>query len=81
MKFSEYLHKVNKAIKTNHHLRIGQAAYNVLYEENQPLASQISGTDIDPFYNDRVLSEFYSYVIKNWNKEPDKFGPIFFTAK
>lgn len=45
--------------------REGQAAYNVLSKERPDLASQINGTDLDPFYDNERLPAFYDWVASN----------------
>ena len=42
--------------------RIGQKAFNDLYESNPKIADAIRGTEYDPFYVDDRLPEFYAKV-------------------
>lgn len=47
--------------------RPGQVAFNVLYEDRPDLAVRIRGGNIDPFYDDDALVEFYAWVSENWD--------------
>ena len=42
--------------------RHGQAAYNTLYSLYPELAREVVNTDKDPFYNDRLLPEFWGWL-------------------
>jgi len=52
-------------------IRIGQQAFNDLYESEPEIADQIRGTDADPFYLDENLGKFYTRVaqIKRQRKD------------
>ena len=43
-------------------LRKGQEAFNKLWEENPTVASAITGSEFDPFYDDTRLEAFYKKV-------------------
>ena len=42
--------------------RLGQAAFNYVYQYLPEVANQIRGTNKDPFYNDKALAEFWDEV-------------------
>lgn len=42
--------------------RMGQAYFNALREVRPDLASQITGTEFDPFYNDSVMGAFMTVL-------------------
>jgi hypothetical protein len=43
-------------------LRIGQKAFNDLYESNPAIADKIRGTEFDPFYDDSRMKLFLDRV-------------------
>ena len=43
-------------------LRVGQSYMNALYKINPSLYDEITGTDIDPFYNDYNLEGFLDFL-------------------
>jgi hypothetical protein len=65
--FSEYVAMVADAFQNKaNHYRNGQAAFNTLYAVHPQLAEQVHNTDIDPFYDDDVLPDFYEWVNDHW---------------
>ena len=42
--------------------RIGQKAFNDLYESNPKIADAIRGTEYDPFYDDSRIDKFKAKV-------------------
>lgn len=65
--FSEYVAMVADAFNSPHNdYRQGQAAFNTLYAVHPQLAEAVHFTDIDPFYNDSVLPDFYEWVNDHW---------------
>jgi hypothetical protein len=52
-------------------LRKGQEAFNKLWEENPAVASAITGTEFDPFYDDSKLEAFYKKVEELTNLQKD----------
>lgn len=48
------------------HLRLGQYAFNVLWEEHPEIAARIRGTASDPFYEDGRMPQFISAVLMLW---------------
>lgn len=47
--------------------RVGQGAFNLLCRLRPDLAELVRGSDFDPFYQDRNLAAFYSYLARHWN--------------
>lgn len=43
-------------------LRLGQTAFNALAQWRPDIATEITGSDADPFYDDRRLHLFYQRV-------------------
>lgn len=52
--------------------RIGQLAFNVLYESHPNIADKIRGTVYDPFHRDERLSLFYIRVAELLLETPDE---------
>lgn len=46
--------------------RAGQAAFNVLHALRPDLSEQVRATDLDPFYQDDRLADFFEFVEKEW---------------
>lgn len=46
--------------------RLGQAAFNFLYEIRPDLADAVRATEFDPFYNDSKLDKFHQRVQELW---------------
>ncbi len=42
--------------------RVGQAAFNVLHDLSPELANAVRSTELDPFYEDQKLGEFYNWL-------------------
>ena len=63
--FEQLLEGANEMAPGNHLLRRGQMLMNLLWDINPALYSEITGTDIDPFYVDQRVDVFLAYV-----KEP-----------
>lgn len=49
--------------------RLGQIYFNALYDLDGKLASEIAGTERDPFYRDDRIPEFLEYVEFAWRRE------------
>jgi len=45
-------------------IRLGQYAYNLLFEGYPEIANKITGTECDPFYNDKMLQKFLSKILE-----------------
>lgn len=43
-------------------MRLGQSYMNALHDANPEVYKQITGTNIDPFYDDGVLVQFINYL-------------------
>lgn len=67
MKLHEYYAEVSKRVnKTNE--RKGQAAFNVLYAVRSELALKISGSNIDPFYDNYLNPDFLTFLTNEWGE-------------
>ncbi len=42
--------------------REGQSAFNVLHDMAPELAAEVRTTELDPFYDDQKLGEFYMWL-------------------
>ena len=49
------------------HLRDGQYYMNQLWYHNRNLYSLIANTDIDPFYDDRFMLDYWNFLMANWS--------------
>lgn len=49
--------------------RLGQAAFNAVYEVDPEIANQLRGTDKDCFYFDSRIDEFMKVVYERWEKQ------------
>ena len=47
--------------------RVGQRAFNLLSHVRSDLATMVTGSDFDPFYDDSRLCLFYDFVMRHWN--------------
>lgn len=62
MTFDEYAHAIDRVRAENPRWRAGQTAFNVLLDIRPDLAEEIRATELDPFHNDNVLTQFYHWV-------------------
>lgn len=51
-----------KAVAASPSLRIGQAIFNALYHREPMIADIVRGSDLDPFYRDEVLPDFWAWL-------------------
>ena len=65
MTYSEYIARCRRG-SWKELAREGQYAFNMLYTYRPDLGNQILKTDLDPYYSDKRLPEFYTWVEKNW---------------
>lgn len=65
MHFYEYVLHASTQLRDTE-LRAGQLFYNVLWDFRPGLATQIQGTELDPYYDDTRLSAFLLYVGEHW---------------
>lgn len=74
----------------NPHIRIGQALFNVLYENYPELADLVRNTDADPFnansYSDLRIQRFYDKIVRQPEPEPivvneDNIGFVIYNKK
>lgn len=68
--YSDYTTKVGEQLAAYPHWRRGQAAFNVLWAMREDLADKVSTTQLDPFYRDDRLPEFFGWVEENWDAKP-----------
>lgn len=67
MTFEDYLTGAqNYYVSNKVHLRKGQAYMNYLYSVNKGLYHAIPW-DLDPFYEDKYLYQFLTYVESRWD--------------
>lgn len=62
-------------VLTNHkraELRVGQVAFNSLYETRPELANAVRATPLDPFHMDERLDEFFAYVEEHWDSDVER---------
>lgn len=68
MTFHEYQIKVHLSIPETQ--RLGQYAYNTLFDAEPDLAVLINGNPtLDPFYDDAKLPAFMAFVEEHWSNE------------
>jgi hypothetical protein len=55
---------IDKVIEFRKHpaLRLGQAMYNALYFIDPDTATELNGTDADPFYSDEKIPQFLAAI-------------------
>ena len=66
MNFPEYVTKALKVHHANPELRVGQSYFNTLYDIKPNMANTIRGTNLDPFYQNRIIPAFLDWVEENW---------------
>jgi hypothetical protein len=67
MTYGEFIDNANAyALKNADEQREGQAFYNYLSIARPDIASQLVGTDLDPFYHDYVSMEVWNFVKNAW---------------
>lgn len=68
IKFNEFLNKVNyKYDMSEFELRHGQVLMNILYKIWPEKYNEITGSDIDCFYDDGKVSKVLEKLQKDWN--------------
>lgn len=68
MTFEQYVAYAEEYYRENvRHQRKGQAYMNCLFAANERLYRDLTGTSLDPFYNDDILYEFADYALENWD--------------
>lgn len=65
MTYWDYVAEVGKARYLFPNWRLGQAYFNVLARLRPDLADDIR-QEVDPFYDDELVSEFARRVLENW---------------
>lgn len=73
MTFEEYVDKVLVEKRTNPYVRLGQAAWDILYMNRPDLFNYLIeqqeelDLEIDPVYDDSKLMDFKRWVKEHWN--------------
>lgn len=65
MTFEDYMIAVRKRLDGGGE-RIGQAYYNVLSQNRPDISHIVNGSHLDPFYDDRRLGDFLTFVMARW---------------
>ena len=52
-------------------LRVGQELFNELYDKFPDIASEITGADFDPFYDDDNIPAFLSGLLSKYVEEEE----------
>lgn len=50
------------------HLRWGQRAFDLLHQMHPLLAARVTGTSVDPYYDDRRRNEFTDFIQQHWSE-------------
>lgn len=66
MTFTEYQTRCYQELRIRGKLRHGQVLFNVLFKCRQDLAVSLTGTEFDPFYDDRNVPSFLQKVEELW---------------
>lgn len=74
MDFTEFLWKLHNKAKSFMTFpkpntaapRSGQAYMNALFKINKVMYDRVTGTDVDPFYDDSKLEAFFDFLEKNY---------------
>jgi hypothetical protein len=61
---NELLHLMFEYADSNPTQRRGQAYFNCLDKHASELAHSVTGTDFDPFYDDKKINSFLTYVME-----------------
>ena len=61
-----YFSSVYKALEANVNWRIGQVYFNILYIMRPDISERVRGTNLDPFYDDKIVNDFLEFVIGEW---------------
>ena len=65
--FIDYMNNVRIYHIRHDNLRYGQCMFNILHEMNVEWADEITGTELDPFYNDSHIPKFLEWLINKFN--------------
>lgn len=63
---TEFELRVVKVLADNPDWRYGQTYFNVLYELRPHLSEKIRATDVDPFYDDRIVPKTKLWLREHW---------------
>lgn len=72
MTFQHYLDSANRFYVSfggaDGYQRYGQALMNFLHIVCPKASEDITGTDVDPFYKDELVPEFFNYLSDHWDE-------------
>lgn len=68
LRYLEFCEIAEKEVVLNGY-RKGQVYYNTLQEMYPELANKIVGTYLDPYYDDRILPDFCTWVYNELREE------------
>jgi len=66
MTFELYLERSARRKSLHPSERMGQAYFNQLREDQPEVASDVTNSEIDPFYDDNLIGEFLTYLSVVW---------------
>lgn len=66
MTIEEYLIEVAAKKHATPDWRMGQTFLNVLHDVKHELCVELSGSEVDPFYDDNLIADFLVYVWLSW---------------
>lgn len=62
MKAGEFYNELGNYMSKNPGLRKGQALFNVVFEHDPKLAYDVVGTPNDPYYDNKYINKFISFL-------------------
>ena len=68
MTFDEFVDLVPEMQGMYPEWRAGQAAFNTLLRYRPDLAERVKATNLDPFYQDAQLADFYLWLKDTWDE-------------
>ena len=68
--FADYKIAIRQAQQEHPQWRLGQAAFNVLYEMRPDLSEHVRATTLDPFHRrtNEECAEFFNWVEMIWSR-------------
>lgn len=64
--YGDFTSAVRNRFVSHPNERRGQATFNTLFATRPDLAEKVRATNLDPFYDDSKLHEFYNFIEENW---------------
>lgn len=71
--FAQYIIEIEQELRAYPKSRRGKTALSVLLKYRPNLAEKL-GTNVNPYYDDRRLARFYSYVAEHWDDDDANLG-------